>query len=462
MYEKGLGLPLGPKKARELYESSCAVGDLDGCLGIALHCEEDESKDCNPADTLKLYEEACRNTRFEACSRLARIYIKGQWVEKDVNRGVAYAEQACKGGEADGCDALGEYYEKAIEKPDLVKASTYYRQACEGGSGKGCYHLGKMYQANRGPGADPAKAGGLFEKACNYGHGKSCLLLADSYMTGNGVPKDVKRALTLYEQGCQGGDGDSCYKIGESWQRGDQGTVDLVKAASYFEKACASEGYAGCYALGQMYEKGTGVQMDILKAASLYRRACNKGVEAACNVGMDIQFKAWFITNTQEAFENDICQIYGYDEENPENTRLIAKANKAVFDITVGPRKGLGLTATAGELRFLSGETYRGYGAWTLATAKGSLSFEHYVLWNTDEPIDALDGASVSSTDRKGKSTIVFNADDEDVGYVSREVENEKDQKCTFSGGFPMLNTSHCSAIQAIIAAQLLTECKGE
>ncbi len=462
LYEKGLGVPLDVKKAEALYESACTVGDLDGCLGVAIRCESGERKGCNAEDAVEVYDRACAASRFDACTRLGRLYIKGQWVDKNVGKGLGYMEQACKGGEADGCDALGEYYEKGVEKPDLVKASTFYQQACKGGSGKGCYHLGKMYQANRGPGADPAKANGLFVQACDYGHGKSCLLLADAYLTGNGVPKDVKKALSLYEQGCNGGDGDACYKIGESWQRGDNGTPDLAKAASYYERACANDGYNGCFLLGQMYEKGTGVQMDILKAASLYSRACAKGVDAACNVGTDIQFKAWFITDVKESFEDDLCEVFGYDEEKPEATKLLAKANKTSFEVLTGSRKGSGLTATAGASRFIGGDLYRGYGAWEMATAKGSMKFEHYVLWNTEEPIDSLEGSEVSSSDRKGTSTLVWSAEDEETGYVNRSVENVKEQKCTFTGGYPSLSVSHCSAVQSLIAAQLLTECKGE
>lgn len=463
MYEKGVGMPLDPKKAEELYESACSVGDLTGCLGIAMRCEDGQREGCDAEDAVKVYEEACTSGRSDACSRLGRMYIKGQWVDKNVGKGTALLEQACKGGEADACDGMGEYYEKGIEKPDLVKASNYYQQACKGGSGKGCYHLGKMYQANRGPGADPAKANDLFVKACDYGHGKSCLMLADIYLTGApGIPKDVKKAQALYEQGCTGGDGDACYKVGESWLRGDSGTSDPTKAADYFQRACANDGYLGCFQLGQMYEKGTGVTMDILRAAKLYSRACAKGVDAACNVSTDIQFKAWFITDIQTAFEDDLCEIFGYDEERPEETRQIARAKKGSFDVLAGTRKGTGLTATPGDSRFISGDTYRGYSPWTLATSKGSLAFEHYVLWNTEEPLDSLDGAEVFSTDRKGKSTLVFAMEDEETGYVNRQIENPKEQKCTFVNGYPSLSVTHCSSIQALIAAQLLSECKGE
>ena len=39
---------------------------------------------------------------------------------------------------------------------------------------------------------------------------------------------------------------------------------------------------------------------------------------------------------------------------------------------------------------------------------------------------------------------------------------NAPSKTCKFGSGYPVITTEHCSEIQALIGAQLLTSCKGE
>ena len=95
---------------------------------------------------------------------------------------------------------------------------------------------------------------------------------------------------------------------------------------------------------------------------------------------------------------------------------------------------------------------------WSVDGPKGPLQFGHFDSWDPQEdPIDAFPGDVSRSEDRAEAGTIlIFNRAEE---LVRRNVAATK---CKFPGNVPLLTTEHCSELQALIAAHLVTTCKGE
>ncbi|MBR6877271.1 MAG: sel1 repeat family protein, partial [Neisseriaceae bacterium] len=57
------------------------------------------------------------------------------------------SEQACNGGYAQGCGALGVLYaEGQGVKQNDTQAAKLFEQACNGGVAEGCYNLGVSYE----------------------------------------------------------------------------------------------------------------------------------------------------------------------------------------------------------------------------------------------------------------------------------------------------------------------------
>jgi TPR repeat protein len=97
-----------------------------------------------PCDNLDLKDcqEACDSGKLAACVHLAELYMQGQRVPRDVNRGGIILREACDAGSVKGCYEHGIYFQSL----DPVKAAESLVKVC---SGDGAYSPGScsMYLA---------------------------------------------------------------------------------------------------------------------------------------------------------------------------------------------------------------------------------------------------------------------------------------------------------------------------
>ena len=342
---------------------------------------------------------------------------------------------------------------------NLSRATQLYGQACDAQVGVGCYHLAKLYQSGKGVPANAARAGELFDQACNTGHGKSCSILARQYMTGEGVSKDDKKAAGLYEKGCGGGDADACAKAGGMYESGKGVDKDGGRAVGLYQAACGMESGMGCFALAVAYEHGRGTDTNMKAAVKAYKDACRYGADQACELGGKIVFKSGFEDVWNARFSSEICQVWSFDPEKPTKTKLVADVRGDQFVIMDGPLKDQTPKVTHIGNDFKTGTIYKGLTRWKAPGAKGSdLKFEHFEQWNSaEDPIDAFPGDYSYSQDRTGETLLMMSRSE---GEIRR---NKPSTACKFGKkGYPMLTTEHCSEIQGLIAAQLLSDCRGD
>lgn len=460
MYEEGRSVARDYGKAEALYKKSCDTGDIDGCFGLARMYEDGKSEGGGAEQAVGIYERSCNTGNTEACARLGKLYLRGKGVNKDVPTGLGFINRACEAKDADSCDVLGQLYEagNGVDM-NLTKASEYYDQACKAGVGRGCFHLAKLYQLGKGVGQDLTAAGKLFDKACATGHGASCSKLAAGYMTGEGVPKDLKKAAELLDKGCATGDGEGCVKLGGMYQEGKGVTQDLARASQYYSDACANGTGVGCYYLAKAYEKGLGVPQDFKLAVQAYTDGCKAEpkYEQACTEGGTVMFQAKFQEILDRAWESKICQVWTITPEKDDSTKLVADVRGDQFTLMEGPFKGQTLMPQKVGVDFEKEKKFRGITKWAVPGPKGPVNFQHVDVWDSeDDPIDAFPGDLSRSPDRLGGTTLVYNRGEE---MVRRNAEVDK---CVFPNKAPMLTTEHCSELQALVAAQLVSTCKGE
>ncbi len=459
MYQEGRSVPRQLTVAEELYKKSCNLGDILGCFGLAKMYESGRSEGGGPAEAAQIYEKACNVGNADACTRLGKLYLRGKGVGKDAKLGVGFITKACDGGEANACDVLGQLYEagNGVDQ-NLTKAAGLYTSACNAGTGVGCYHLGKLHQVGKGVDADTNKAGALFEKACNTGHGASCARLAENYQLGEGVPKNMEKAAEFLEKGCAGEDSGSCAKIAGMYDSGKGVSKDLAKALSFYTDACSMEHGHACYMLAKKYESGDGAEKNFKMAVQAYKDSCSYSYERACQEGGSIMFQSRFQEIVDLAFASKMCQVWSLDPEKPDSSRLLVDVRGDEFAMMDGPLKGETIKPTMADMKIEKGKKYRGVTSWTAETSKGTRSFELFDVWDSEEdPIDAFPGDKSRSRDRLPDTTTLIYSRGEEM--VRR---NEPAKKCRFPAKMPLLTTEHCSEIQALVAAQLATTCKGE
>ena len=151
--------------------------------------------------------------------------------------------------------------------------------------------------------------------------------------------------------------------------------------------------------------------------------------------------------------------MWSFDPEKPTKTKLVADVRGDQFVIMDGPLKDQTPKVTHIGNDFKTGTIYKGLTRWKAPGAKGSdLKFEHFEQWNSaEDPIDAFPGDYSYSQDRTGETLLMMSRSE---GEIRR---NKPSTACKFGKkGYPMLTTEHCSEIQGLIAAQLLSDCRGD
>ena len=224
-----------------------------------------------------------------------------------------------------------------------------------------------------------------------------------------------------------------------------------------YRKGCSYESGTACYRLGKAYEGALGTQQNFLRAKESYDLGCSYGQEKACLEGESVVFQSRHEQILKEAFRSDVCQVWSLDPDDPDRTRLLVDVNGSSFAVTAGPRKGQTIGPKQITSIYETGRIYTAKSVWASGKGRSALQFEHHEIWRASEdPIDAFPGDESFSPDRKGGVMILYSREEETVRRV------KANPKCIFTGAYPMLSVEHCSPIQALIAAQLVSECKGD
>lgn len=139
--------------ARTAYEKACKVGKW-ACAGLAAL----EYRNGNTDKSAELYELACNNDNFQACTDLA--YLK-----PEPNKSSLY-QKGCSGGSMEGCNNLAFIIEK--EKPS--EAFLLYKKACDSNYVDACNNLAFMYYKK----GDLSQALDIYKYACSKGQAEAC------------------------------------------------------------------------------------------------------------------------------------------------------------------------------------------------------------------------------------------------------------------------------------------------
>ena len=135
----------------------------------------------------------------------------------------------------------------AYKQGNYTQAAKLSEQACNGGYAQGCGALGQLYDSGQGVKQNYAQAAKLYEKACHGGVVQGCLGLGVLYHNGQGVKQNYAQAAQLYEQACNGGYAKGCYNLGVLYDNGQGKRQDLSSAKEYYGKACNLGYQNGCY-----------------------------------------------------------------------------------------------------------------------------------------------------------------------------------------------------------------------
>jgi TPR repeat protein len=117
-YWRGASVTRDPAKAKQLIESACAAGNALGCdlrNRYASPAEPVAAPESGAAtaippnagyDVTGMLDQRCGAHDYNACAGLGAMYLRGVGAPADAAKAKHYFQQACEGGNADGCRQL--------------------------------------------------------------------------------------------------------------------------------------------------------------------------------------------------------------------------------------------------------------------------------------------------------------------------------------------------------------------
>ena len=230
---------------------------------------------------------------------------------------------------------------------------------------------------------------------------------------------------------------------------------------------------------------------DLPEALQLYERACEQDDPAGCAAAAPIAFEARFEDIIRQAFSSSVCQVWRIDTDNAANSRLLVDVEGPRFSVLAGPLSGSEATAWHREDVIEEGTTWAGRSYWEIGGGDATENVwlnseqvnaepvwpppppsteaertwsrldrywekkvEHYEAWAVADGISGFPGPDSYARDQDGVNSLAFSREDGSLRRI------HADGVCRFEGDVPQLATEHCSEIQALLAASLVTTCQ--
>lgn len=184
LYEKGSGVKMDKLKAVALYQhgcdgTSCQHSNLGGCVNVGRAYRDGVGVEKDEARAAEIFREACdrkldpddihaAENSSRACSLLGGLYVAGDGIPKDLDKGRELSELGCERGDSFGC------FNAAAVATDSAKAAVYLDLACKAGDAEGCFDLGVAYANGNGVNANSKTAAELYRRACQMGFAQAC------------------------------------------------------------------------------------------------------------------------------------------------------------------------------------------------------------------------------------------------------------------------------------------------
>jgi TPR repeat protein len=240
------------------------------------------------------YERAADAGHAEGQYKLATMYLTGQVVPLNLERGQELLERAAEQGHRKARQRLRLL---GIEPPP-IKAKKAGKAVTVG--------LPSAAVAGFDEGLDAVKRGDyaaalkVFRVLAEQGDAKAQNGLGVMYTKGHGVKKDYKEVVKWYRMAAERGYASAQDNLGVMYHKGIYIAQDYNEALKWYRKA-AEQGYAKAqHNLGMMYRIGQGVARDQKEAVKWYRKAAEKGIaKAQKNLGV-MYGKGRGVTNTTE------------------------------------------------------------------------------------------------------------------------------------------------------------------
>ena len=228
---------------------ACDAGDAAACVGAGDAFWTGEGVWAVGEVAQILYKQACDGGFARGCGALGRSLIYPDDLgEEDLDTGMALLDKGCVLGDLEAChDWATELHRDATAQEDIARAQSVFETACESGWQASCLWLAGHYGASPRWSLDPVT--GLAHRSADY-----------------------EKSLAILDKACADSSRDAC-ETAANWLQFEE-QPEEARIAEYRHAACALDSADACWDMGQRRYRGVGLQSDRDLAFGYYDNAC--------------------------------------------------------------------------------------------------------------------------------------------------------------------------------------------
>jgi TPR repeat protein len=226
------------------------------------------------ANAIRIWRAMAEQGDAEAQFRLGYMYIRGQGISKDLDKGMELIFEAADRG---GVSAM-TFVASALSAKDPEKAEKWWRKAADLGDALAQLNLGMYFeQGLGGVPRDYEEAARWYRKAAEQGNPVAQYSLGLIYQNGRqGVPIDFAEAMKWHRTAADQGYAPSQSSLGAMYGVGQGVPQDYAESLKWFRKAADLGDALAQSGLGQMYELGQAVPQDYVQAHKWFNLAASR------------------------------------------------------------------------------------------------------------------------------------------------------------------------------------------
>ena len=192
------------------------------------------------------------------------------------------------------------------------------------------------------------------------------------------------------------------------------------------------------------------------ESGPLFERGCDLGNKEACSEAAPLLFHSKYEEIVKNALYPENCEVWGRQKSDPTKKKYVSvsKDKFTVIRYSEEEETSQVFLAKHKETSFTEGGSTRtAQSYWDLISGEETRSVEHHENWFFKRvKIQDFPGRDSFSRDEKDGKSIYYSRRN---GTLRRYTESS----CYFLDEVSMLYANNCSEVQALISAQLVSEC---
>jgi uncharacterized protein len=272
---------IDPSRAMTACAQAVNESPDDGMLVDFLARTQEAGKNYDEAK--RNYEKASALGNLYAMTNLGWMYVYGNGVSKDEERGRKMVEEAARAGNAFAQASLGWVYRQGLAgaQKDAGLAAKWYRQAATQGYPAAMSAMGWLYREGFGVEQNYVTSLDWYKKAATAGDSNAISSLGFAYQSGIGAARNYTEAAAWFQKGAARGDPYSMVSLAVLYDAGRGVKQDYTQARYWYEKAADAGNAVAMMGLARLYDKGLGIRIDAKAAARWAVAAVQTGNVAA-------------------------------------------------------------------------------------------------------------------------------------------------------------------------------------